>query len=60
MAIDEVNARLSRAESIRASAVLPVDFTVTAGELTPTLKVRRTAIEERYEDTIEDLYTPAT
>ncbi len=56
-AVDEVNATVSRAESIRAFAILPRDLTVVDGEITPTLKVRRHAVEERYSETIEELYS---
>lgn len=53
-----MNATVSRAESTRKFPVLPTDFTVEAGELTPTMKVRRSAIEDRYAGTITDLYSP--
>ncbi|HEX4775399.1 MAG TPA: AMP-dependent synthetase/ligase, partial [Acidimicrobiia bacterium] len=56
-AVDAVNRRRSRAEQIRSFAILPEDFSVADGELTPTLKVRRSVIEKRYADVIEALYT---
>jgi long-chain acyl-CoA synthetase len=56
-AIDEVNAPVSRAESIRAFAILPRDLTVESGEVTPTIKVRRHAVEDRHAETIEELYS---
>jgi long-chain acyl-CoA synthetase len=55
-AIDEANASVSRAESIREFAVLPKDLSIEAGELTPTLKVRREVVQKGYEHVIEDLY----
>ena len=55
-AIDPTNASVSRAESIREFAVLPHDLTIEAGELTPTLKVRRAVVEKEYADVIESLY----
>jgi long-chain acyl-CoA synthetase len=57
--IDRVNASRSRAESIREFAILPSDLTVAAGELTPTLKVRRPIVEARYAGTIDRLYSRA-
>jgi long-chain acyl-CoA synthetase len=36
--------------------LVPHDFTVESGELTPTLKVKRRVVEQRYRDKIEKLY----
>jgi hypothetical protein len=55
-AVDEVNGRLASFEQIRRFAVLEHDFTEATGELTPTMKVRRNLIADRYRDTIERLY----
>jgi len=55
-AIDEANLSVSRAESIRKFAILPHDLTVADGELTPTLKVRRSVVEKSYGSVIDELY----
>ncbi|TXS72634.1 MULTISPECIES: AMP-dependent synthetase/ligase [unclassified Streptomyces] len=55
-AIDEANKLVSRPESIRRFAVLPVDFTEEAGHVTPTLKLKRSAIERDFGKEIESLY----
>jgi len=56
----DVNPRLSRFETIKRIAVLERDFTVDAGELTPTLKVRRKIVEQKHAALIESLYDEAT
>ncbi|SOE69937.1 long-chain acyl-CoA synthetase [Streptomyces sp. OV198] len=55
-AIDEANKLVSRPESIRRFAVLPGDFTELAGHVTPTLKLKRAAIERDFSKEIEELY----
>ena len=44
-------------ERIRRVALLPTEFSIDSGELTPTLKVKRRVIDERYSDLIEQLYS---
>jgi len=56
-AVDDANRSVSRAESIREFAILPADFTIEAGELTPTLKVRRSVVHGRYQAVIDSIYT---
>ena len=51
------NEAVSRAESIRTFEVLPTDFTVANGLLTPSLKVRRAEAEKRFAAEIDALYT---
>ncbi|WP_328910765.1 AMP-dependent synthetase/ligase [Streptomyces sp. NBC_00234] len=55
-AVDEANRLVSRAESIRKFTVLPTDFTEESGHLTPSLKLKRAAIEEDFRAEIEELY----
>jgi Long-chain acyl-CoA synthetases (AMP-forming) len=54
--VNDVNSRLAPYEQIKRFAILPHDFTEDAGELTPTLKIRRREIIKRYSDKIENLY----
>ena len=55
-AVDEANLSVSRAESIREFAILPSDFSIEAEELTPTLKVRRAVVHDRYQAAIDSIY----
>jgi long-chain acyl-CoA synthetase len=54
--IDRINAGLSSFEQVKRFALLPRDLTQEAGELTPTLKVKRRVISERFAAVIEGLY----
>ena len=56
-AVDEVNRELSRFERIKRFAIVPREFTAEEGEVTPTLKLKRRVIEERFADEIESLYS---
>lgn len=56
-AVESVNAEFSRAEQIKKWEVLDRDFLQEEDEITPTLKVRRRAIVEKYADTIESIYS---
>ncbi len=58
MIIGEANAHLSRPEQIKRFAPVDAPFTVESGELTPTFKVRRSVIEQRYQTLIDRLYAP--
>ena len=55
-AVDEVNANLAKVETVKKFTVLPRPFTIDAGELTPTLKVKRRVVYERYAREIEAMY----
>ncbi|QXE92002.1 long-chain fatty acid--CoA ligase [Geomonas subterranea] len=57
--VEAVNAELAHYETIKNFVLLPRDFTLESGELTPTLKVKRRVISERYKDKIERMYTVA-
>jgi long-chain acyl-CoA synthetase len=54
--VAQVNTKLASYETIKHFAILPNDFTVESGELTPSLKVKRRVADERYKDIIAGLY----
>jgi long-chain acyl-CoA synthetase len=55
-AVDEVNNDLSRYEQIKRFTILPRDFTLEDGEVTPTLKLKRRVCQEHFAAEIEALY----
>ncbi|HEY1839243.1 MAG TPA: long-chain fatty acid--CoA ligase [Mycobacterium sp.] len=55
-AVKQANLSVSHAESIRKFRILPVDFTEDTGELTPTMKVKRTVVAEKFADDIDAIY----
>ncbi len=55
--VDDANTRLERWETIKKFAFLPEPLTVDAGDITPSLKVRRRAVEGRCAELIDTLYT---
>jgi long-chain acyl-CoA synthetase len=54
--MEKVNAGLARYESIKRFLILPVEFTVDGGELTPTLKLKRQVVARKYAAAIDALY----
>ncbi|MBZ5554060.1 MAG: long-chain fatty acid--CoA ligase [Acidobacteriia bacterium] len=57
--LKEINAatpELASFERIKKIALLPSDFTIESGELTPTMKVKRNVVEVRYKEQIDRLY----
>ena len=55
-AVDEVNRRFARISQVKRFAILDRDLLQEEGELTPTMKVRRSAIYERHRVVLEQLY----
>ncbi|MGN9780416.1 AMP-dependent synthetase/ligase [Nonomuraea sp. ZG12] len=55
-AVEQVNAEQASYSTIKKFAILAQDFTVEGGELTPSLKVKRKAVEQRYGDTLDAFY----
>jgi long-chain acyl-CoA synthetase len=55
--LNDVNSRLAQFEKMKKFLLIPDDFTIANGFLTPTMKLRRRVIEERYKEKIEELYS---
>ncbi len=55
-AVKGANVAVSHAEAIRKFRILPVDFSEDTGELTPTLKVKRKVVAEKFAEDIEAIY----
>jgi len=54
--VDKINEKFARVEQVKKVAILPQDLTQEAGELTPTMKVKRAVVAERHAPEIEKLY----
>jgi long-chain acyl-CoA synthetase len=57
--VEEVNKGLASFEKIVAWELLPDDFTIETGEITPTLKVKRRVVNQKYGPIIDRLYGEA-
>jgi long-chain acyl-CoA synthetase len=55
-AVDDANKAVSRAEQVREFRVVPDDLSIEDGELTPTMKIRRDVVIEKYHELIDDIY----
>jgi long-subunit acyl-CoA synthetase (AMP-forming) len=55
--IDAVNARLARVQAVKKFKVIPQEFSIEGGELTPTMKVKRKVVTEKYKKEIDQLYS---
>jgi long-chain acyl-CoA synthetase len=55
-AVEDTNQRLSKTEQIKRWTILPTEWTVDSEELTPTLKLKRRVIHQKYADEISALY----
>ena len=58
--IDAVNASLARVQTIKKFVVVPGEFSIEGGELTPTMKVKRKVVNDKYEREIAALYAEAS
>jgi long-chain acyl-CoA synthetase len=57
--VSELTKTLADYERVRRVALLPEDFSIDGGELTPTLKVKRRVIDEKYSAVIDEIYDGA-
>lgn len=55
--IDAINGKLAQVQTIKRWTIIPTEFTIDGGELTPTMKMKRKVIREKYGSQIESLYT---
>ena len=55
-AVDSANERLSRPEQVKSFELLPVEWTAESEELTPTLKLKRRVVHQKYADVVDRLY----
>jgi len=55
-AVEEANSKMARVEQIKKFKLIPGEWLPGGDELTPTMKLKRKPIAEKYEDEIEDLY----
>ena len=54
--LDEVNQKFARVEQVKKFEILPADLSQEGGELTPTMKVKRNVVADKYDDRVEALY----
>jgi long-chain acyl-CoA synthetase len=57
--VEEINKNLARFEKLKRVLLVPEEFTAENGALTPTMKLRRRVIDERYRSQIDELYAQA-
>jgi long-chain acyl-CoA synthetase len=57
--VDQLNSGLASYEQVKKFAILPADLTLEAGELTPSLKVKRKVVESKYKAVLDGFYGQA-
>jgi long-subunit acyl-CoA synthetase (AMP-forming) len=55
--VEDVNKDLARVQSIKKIKILPEDLSIEGGELTPTMKVKRKIVNQKYADAIDAFYS---
>ena len=58
-AVADANSQLASYETIKNFAIIPEDFSIENGELTPSLKVKRKVVDEKFKTVIDHLYPDA-
>ena len=54
--IDELNGKLNRWETVKKFAILPRDLSIEAGEITPSMKIKRRSVEANFAEQIDKMY----
>lgn len=54
--VEKVNADLARVQTIKKIKILPSELTIEGGELTPTMKVKRKIVNQKYQEFIDEFY----
>ena len=54
--VKQLNAGLNRWETVKDFRILEHDLTIESGELTPSLKLKRRVVEQRYKDVLDEMY----
>ena len=57
--VEGINENLARVQTIKKIAILPADLSIEGGELTPTMKVKRKVVNQKYADVIDGFYGPS-
>ena len=58
-AVDKLNGEINRWETIKKFSILPKDLSLEEGDLTPSMKVKRKAVEAKYADLLDGFYAGA-
>jgi long-chain acyl-CoA synthetase len=54
--VDQVNTKFAQVEQVKKFRILPHDLTIESGDLTPSMKVKRNVVHEKYEETYDSMY----
>ena len=54
--VEELNGKLNRWETIKKFAILPRDLSIEAGEITPSMKIKRRSVETNFAEQIDKMY----